>query len=450
MQLSSIQASETALMPDSIASTSEQPFQRSRAIYVLVLMSLISVLGAYDRYLVGILVEDIKRDLQVSDGQIGLLTGLGFALVYSMLAVPIARVSDRGLRIPVLSASILLWSLMTALCGRASSFTGMLLARVGVGVGEAGCVPTTQAILSDHFPRKWRGTAISVATVASGVGLTLASVGGGWIADHWGWRMAFVAGAIPGLLLAVILWATVRPSASSLSAAPNCAEKALSMSKAVAMLLRVRSIRCLYFGYSIGNIASYATIAWIPAYLMRTHSLTAGQVGATYGSISGAAMIVALLCGGILADILGRYDQRWPIWILGGSFILAFPLTLTFLQSHDFHLALLLAAPMMMVSMGTGSVVYAVNQELSGPRLRATGSALFLLFANLSGIGLGPSLVGWLSDAFASGYGQSSLRIALMCTSSAYLIGGSFILLALPSIRSDISAAETRGLPHTT
>ncbi|HWU01417.1 MAG TPA: MFS transporter [Novosphingobium sp.] len=414
------------------------------ALYVLILMSLISLVGAYDRYLVGILVESIKRDLKVSDGQVGLLTGLGFALVYSLLAVPVARLSDGGRRVPVLAAALALWSAMTALCGVASGFPMLLLARMGVGVGEAGCVPTTQAILSDHFPARWRATAIAIATVASGIGLTLATVYGGWVADHWGWRAAFMVGAVPGPVLAWLLWATLRkPVARGLICAAPPPHR--TMRGAVGTLLRVRSLRLIYIGYSVATMAAYATISWVPAFLMRSQHLSASRVGASYGAINGMAMIIALFAGGVLGDVLGRRDQRWLVWQMGACFLLACPMTVAFLMAHDFNTVLCLTAPMTMLAMGSSSIAYATIQGLAGPRLRATGSALFLLFYNLAGVGIGPSLVGWLSDGLQGRFGTEALRMALVGMSTTYVLGGLIILLAHASIRQDMAAASQRG-----
>lgn len=443
-------ASPVSLGPDA-GTLAEPDFRNPTALvskgrlmpmYIVGLMSCVSLLGAYDRYLVGILAEDIKHDLNASDGQMGLLTGLGFALVYSLLAVPVARISDRGYRVPVLSISILLWSAMTALCALVANFPMLLLARFGVGVGEAGCIPTTQAIVSDHIPARWRTSAISIVTVASGVGLTVAGVAGGWIADHWGWRFAFLAGAIPGPPLAILLWLTVRKTATR----PRHADSSNPgrMTAAVATLLKVRSLRFIYLGYALCTMACYGAIAWIPAYLSRTYSLSAGEVGASYGSIMGISTILALLVGGLLSEFLGRRDRRWPIWLMAMAFALAFPLTLAFLFAPDLRWALLLAVPMTFLSMASSSTAYAEVQNLSGPQLRATGSALLLLFYNLLGVGLGPSLVGWISDALAGSIGAASLRYALAAVSVTYLLGSLIMAGAARSIQHDAAGSEGR------
>jgi predicted MFS family arabinose efflux permease len=414
------------------------------AVYVLALMSSVAVLAAYDRFLIGILVQDIKADLHLSDGQIGLLTGLGFALVYSLLAVPVARISDRGHRVPVLAWSVLLWSAMTAICGLAASFPLLLLARIGVGVGEAGCIPTMQAILSDRFRGRWRATAITIVMVAGGAGTTIASLGGGWLADHWGWRSAFLVGAAPGPLLALLLWWTLqkRPSSVPAAVAPVAT---ITTRRALSILWGVPSLRLLYVGYGLGAMSVYAGLAWVPAYLMRTYHLTAGEVGASYGTISGIAMIAGVLWGGVGADLLARRDQRWPVWQISLTLALAFPVTVGFFLVHDLRLALMLSAPMAFLSMATNGTNYALIQHLAGPRLRATGAALYLLISNLAGVGLGPSIIGWLSDGLAGHFGAGGLRFALLILSITYLVGASIVWLASRSIRHDIETAPDRG-----
>jgi MFS family permease len=205
---------------------------RKMAYYVLALLCLISLLGYYDRYLVAILVESIKHDLGVSDGQVGLLTGFAFAFVYSIMAVPVARYSDGGRRVLVLGVSLLIWSAMTALCGLAPSFAVLLIARLGVGMGEAGGIPTTHALVSDHFPARWRATALSATVVIGGIGFMIANAAGGWVADHWGWRAAFLVGAAPAPLLALLLFTTVRepvPSRPQAGATPTSMWRAVGV-----------------------------------------------------------------------------------------------------------------------------------------------------------------------------------------------------------------------------
>ncbi|WP_176593742.1 MFS transporter [Sphingobium sp. EM0848] len=419
------------------ASSSVRP--RRQAFYVLALLCLISLLGYYDRYLIAILVESIKHDLGVSDGEVGLLTGFAFAFVYSIMAVPVARYSDGGRRVLVLGVSLLIWSAMTALCGFASSFAILLVARLGVGMGEAGGIPTTHALVSDTFPARWRATALSATVVIGGIGFMIANAAGGWVADHWGWRAAFLVGAAPAPLLALLLFTTVREPAVS---ARQAEATPASLWRAVGTLLSRRSYALLCLGMAVATVASSAMLNWIPAFLMRSHGMTAGQVGGSYGLIMGLATIAALLLGGVLGDALSRMNPRWGIRLPALAFCLTAPMTLAFLFTHDLTVALIIAAPMNLVGTVATTPAYALVQRLAGSGNRATATALYLLIVNLFGMGLGPALAGWISDALAERFGPQSLQYALALVSCAYLAGGLLIASGARSVMRDSAAAN--------
>lgn len=412
---------------------------RAMAFYVLALLCLISLLGYYDRYLVAILAESIKHDLGVSDGQIGLLTGFAFAFVYSIMAVPVARYSDGGRRVLVLGVSLLIWSAMTALCGLAPGFAVLLAARLGVGLGEAGGIPTTHALVSDYFPARWRATALSATVVIGGIGFMIANAAGGWIADNWGWRAAFLVGAVPAPFLALLLFATVREPVLP-DRAVGTAPKGIWRS--VRSLLARRSYALLCLGVAVATVALAATLNWIPAFLMRTHGLTAGQVGGSYGLIMGLSTIIALLVGGVLGDALFRLNPRWGIYLPALAFMGAMPLTLAFLFAQDLTMALFIAAPMTVMASLAITPAYALVQRLAGAGNRATATALYLLIVNLFGMGSGPAVAGWISDALASEFGRESLKYALALISSAYLAGGLLIACGARSVAHDSAAAD--------
>ncbi|MBN3845857.1 MFS transporter [Paraburkholderia sp. Ac-20342] len=412
------------------------PPRRATALYILVLLALVSLLGYYDRFLIAIVTQAIKSDMHVSDARISLLSGLGFAAVYSLLAVPIARLSDGGRRVRVLSLSLTVWSAMTALCGVAPSFGVLLLARLGVGVGEAGGNPTIHALVSDTFERRWRGTALSVVVVVGGCGYMAASFIGGWIVDHWGWRMAFIAGAAPGPLLALLLWLTVKEPHA---AAPRAQE---SLWRATRVLLARRAFLLLCLGVAVCSVGSFAVLSWVPAFLMRHYHLTAARVGATYGLTMGLATIAALLFGGVLVDLLARRDMRWSLRLPALSFALASPLTLAFLYTDSLDIALAISLPMTFFAGLSTSPSYALIQSLAGSRYRATASALFLLFTYLIGMGVGPSLAGVLSDLFAASAGPDALRHALAVVSLTYIAGALLIASGSRTLLRELAMAE--------
>jgi len=271
--------------------------------YVLTVLGLVSILNYYDRNLITILVEPIKRDLHLSDSRIGLLSGIGFALMYSLLGIPMARLADRHGRAKVLACTLAVWSLMTVLSGRAVNFTTMLLARVGVGVGEAGGLPATHAIVADYFAAVNRGKALSVIGICGALGISLALAGGGLISDWRGWRVAFYLGGLPGLALSILVLFTVgeRKSANLPASAPQ-SPPTIKLRTVFAALWRRRSYVHLCIGLGIAAIGAYGQFAWTPAFLMRSYNLSAGRVGSYYSVAVGPATIAAVFLGGALND----------------------------------------------------------------------------------------------------------------------------------------------------
>jgi MFS family permease len=410
---------------------------RARAGYVLFILFLISMLNYYDRYLIGILVEDLKRDLSLTDGQIGLLSGLAFAVVYSIASLPIAAYADRGFRVRVLGSALTIWSAMTGLCGMATGFWTMLLARFGVGVGEAGGAPTTHAIVAETFGDKYRGTALSAMGVAGAIGTTIAFAGGGYIAQHYGWRWAFFGAAIPGLILAVIFLLTVREPRRVVTSPGTGSTPIL---QALGVLLRRPAYRWMCVAVAGSSIAGYGSTAFMPAYLMRHFNLDSATAGAAFAAAMGPATIVATLAGGAINDWLGRRSARAPFWFLALSFALALPLTIASLTVDDFSLVMMLVWPSTLIGALWIGPSYAIIQALSGPKFRAMGAAFFMLCVNLLGQSLGPVLVGGLSDYFG-GEGGLGLRYALIISSCTMIIAVVGFLMAARTAPADAEAA---------
>jgi predicted MFS family arabinose efflux permease len=410
-----------------------------RAFYVLAILALVTALNYYDRNLISILVEDLKRDLHFSDTQIGLLTGLAFAVVYSVVSLPVARWADGGHRIRVLSAALLVWSVMTGLCGAATGFWTMLAGRFGVGIGEAGGAPTTHAVVAETFAPSWRGSALAIIALAGAIGYMAAISLGGWLAAHHGWRIAFLAAAGPGALLALLLYVTVREPGRGNGRA---SELSLPLSVALPILARRPAFVWSCIATAVMGLGAFSTAAWTPAYLMRQFHLDAGEVGISYGAAVGPAMLFGVLAGGVLGDWLGRRGDRLPFYFMAATFFVTTPLAIGYVVVSDYGVALALVVPMTFVSSMFTSPIYAAVQALSGPRLRATGAATFMLIANLVGQGLGPLLTGWLSDQFSQAYGSEGLRYALLAGASTYLLGALAYLMAARTAAADIADAN--------
>lgn len=413
---------------------------KAKALYILFLLSLLTALNFYDRNLFNILVEPLKHEFQFSDGQIGLLSGLAFATVYSLFSIPIARFADGGRRVAVLGTSGLLWSLMTGVCGLATGFATMLVGRFGVGIGEAGAAPTTHAIIAETFSVKRRATALSVIGLAGGIGVIAALAGGGHIAQQYGWRVAFYAGAVPGLLIAGLFVLTVRnkdDGASSRGATSGPTARATFK-----VLAGRRSYFWLSAGMALSGIGAYGAAAWMPAFFMRRFALSTAQIGTGYSAMVGTATLVGIVLGGVIGDVLSKRDARAPFFILATSYAITGPMLFYLLIADNYATALSLVFPMTLVSTIWISPAYAAVQALSGAKYRAMGAAGFMLIQNLIGQGFGPSIVGLLSDLLVATHGADSLRIALLIVVTTYLFGSACFLIATRTARADIAEAN--------
>jgi MFS family permease len=403
-------------------------------------LGLATALNLYDRNLINILIEDLKHDLSLSDAQVGVLVGPAFALVYSVASIPIARYADRGRRVLVLGASLTVWSIMTGICGFAAGFWSMLGARLGVGVGESGSAPTTQAIVAETFPPERRGTAFAFLALPGAMGMVAALAAGGVIAHRYGWRIAYVASAIPGIILALIMFLTIRePVESSLAER----KPPIPFREALHRLGSSKSFVWTCGGLAIAGLGTYGGMAWYPTYLMRRFGLNSSEVGTTYSIAVGCGMLFGILLGGIVGDWLSKKDGRAPFFMLAFSFGIAGPLSIAFLLMNNYRAAVGLAFPMTLITMSYVAPTSAAIQAMSGPRYRATGAAIFLLVLNLIGQGLGPFTIGWLSDFLEPAYGKDSLRIALLTSSATCLVGVVAFLLASRTARADIRAANS-------
>lgn len=420
---------------------------RWSAAYLLVIIGLIALLNAYDRSLITILVTPMKRDLDLSDTQIGLLTGLVFALPYSLMGIPLARMADRIGRAKTMGSVIFIWSLATVLSGLATNFKAMLLCRAAVGGAEAGALPSAYALIGDRFAPRSRGKAISFVAVCGAVGYVLALALGGAIADRWGWRAAFYVGGAPGILLALLTVLTLRDERPA--APPKASTSAESFGAVLRTLWGRKSYVLLTVGVSLAGIGGYGHNAWDPAFLMHKFHTTPGVIGAYYSLVVGPAAIVSIFAGGVLNDWLIRRDARWSLWMMAGAFAIALPAVLAFPWVDSLSLALALAL-VNLIAVGFWMVpAIALLQSLAESRSRAVASAVFLTATAIVGPGVGPSLTGAMSDAFATRFGDESLAVSLTLVGLTYIVGIGCFLLATKSVGADLidvgeaDAAET-------
>src|SRR5882757_7849712 len=282
--------------------------------YVLVLLLAAYTFNWMDRYVLVILIEPIKADLHLSDTVVGLIGGFAFALIYSVAGIPIARWADRGSRRSIMAAGVALWSAMTFYSGLARTAGQLLLARLGVALGESACSPTAHSLISDYFPTRRRATALSVYQLGITVGIALGLSLGGWANARYGWRFAFMIVGLPGLILAAVIRLTVREPIRGQSEGTPVDTAQLSLRDALSVLLSRKSFLAYALALGLCSFSDTAFEMWSPAYLMRVFNLGSDVVGSRTGALEAISGILGTLTGGLLADRLGSRDPRWYLW----------------------------------------------------------------------------------------------------------------------------------------
>jgi predicted MFS family arabinose efflux permease len=387
---------------------------RAYASYVLGVLVLVYVLNFVDRQLISILIEPIKSEFGASDAQMGILTGFAFAIFYTVAGIPVARLADVWVRRSVIAIGLAVWSGMTALTGLSRSFAELALARIGVGIGEAGGTPPSHALISDYFPPERRATALGVFALGVPLGTMLGYSLGGWIGEHYGWRAAFVWIGLPGVALALLVRLTVREPLRGVFDAPRRAPGGASARDVLRHLFALRSFRWIVPGVCIASFSGYGFAVWKPVFLMRVHDFSMTQAGLWIGLLSGATGFLSTLAGGVVADWLARRDPSWALRLCAFSVLCAIPFQLAFLLWPDPIVALLVFVPGGLVGGMWPPPTYAATQNLVPPHMRALASAILLFFLNLVGLGAGPWAVGLLSDRLAPAFAGESVRWALV------------------------------------
>ncbi|WP_279304896.1 spinster family MFS transporter [Pseudohalioglobus lutimaris] len=409
------------------------------------LLWLTYILNFVDRQLMTILLEPIKLEFGASDTAMGFLSGFAFALFYASLGVPVARLADRWSRRNVIAISVGLWSAMTAVCGLAGSFWQLALARVGVGIGEAGGTPPSHSLIADYFPLQNRATALSIHATATQFGILIGMLGGAVVAAQYGWRMAFILFGIPGVIVALLVAFTVKEPVR---------ESPLNNSSMLADIKHIWALPGFSLIATAGAttaLAAYGLGTWSPSFLIRTHGLSLVETGLLLGGAGALSGIIGAVTGGILCDRLSKRDKRWQLWLPAGGAFATAPLMLAFLlwpESQQFTVGDY-RVPVAIIFTLLGGVVaafwlgptYAAIQTLSPGNMRAQAAAIFLFMFNLVGMGLGPLVIGVLSDVLEPGFGVDSLRYAMAISLSLVLLGGVLFLRAAPRYVTASSAA---------
>jgi predicted MFS family arabinose efflux permease len=384
--------------------------------YVLGVLTAVYVSNYVDRQILSILLQPIKQEFSLSDTQLGFLTGISFAIFYATLGIPIAIWADRGNRRNIVALATVIFSLMTALCGFAASFVQLALARIGVGVGEAGSSPPSHAMVADLYPPQERATAMAIFALGVNLGILIGFLAGGWINEFFGWRAAFLVVGAPGLLLALLVRGTVREPARGQSEGRDEEARAAAPSLALAFLtfVRVRSLRHIALGAALNSFVGYGAVAFVPAFLIRSFGMSTGEVGTALALIIGIVGGAGTFLGGYFADRLARRDVRWNVWLVAACVGGATPFGLgVYLASDPFWALTAFLIPAAVGALYLGPSL-AMVQGLVPLRMRTLASAVLLFVINIIGLGLGPQAIGILSDLLAPRFGQESLRYALL------------------------------------
>ena len=368
--------------------------------YVAWLLCGVYTISIMDRQLVAILVEPIRTEFALQDWHMGLLSGLAFALFYTTLGVPLARLADRNNRVKIMAVSLLVWSAFTGLTGIAKTFVHLLIARVGVAVGEAGCNPAAYSLIGDYFEARRRATALSIFQMGGYIGSFLGLLLGGWVGHTYGWRAAFLLVGLPGIGVALLMKLTLRELPRGFSDPVRAVVEPPPVGKVVRDLLAKTSFVHLAFAAALHNFAVYGVGNWYAAFLMRSHGMNvakAGTILAICTVIGGAA---GTYIGGMLSDRLAtrRHDSRYYLWVPALSLLIGFPLSQGVLFFDDTRIVIALLSPVVMCSAAYLAPSITATYGLVGIRERALASAVLLFIINLIGLGLGPLLAGIASD----------------------------------------------------
>ena len=419
--------------------------------YALGILLIGYIINFVDRSILSLLLEPIKLELALTDSQLGFLGGLAFAVFYTFLGIPIAALADRRSRVKILAVSMVIWSAMTAICGLANNFLTLLLARIGVGVGEAGASPPSHSLISDYFPIETRATALSIYALGIPLGTMIGSFVGGWGADTVGWRYTFFLVGVPGIIFAFIVWFTLRepprgmsdikldaPSAPPINTAPPP-----PVSTVLKLLWSKTSFRHLAFAAGLHAFVSYGAGTWNAPFFIRIHEMSLTDIGSILALIAGIGAIGTFF-GGYISDKLSDRtdDKRWYFWVPGIATLVMVPFQLV---AYLYGGVWAVVASLMMVAILGNAYLgpsFAMTQALVSLRMRAVASAILLFVLNLIGMGLGPYFVGVLSDILTPDFGIYSIRYAMCAAVLVNVWAACHYFIGARTMRGDLADTQ--------
>jgi predicted MFS family arabinose efflux permease len=397
-----------------------------------------------DRFVISTLIEPIRIEFHLSDSSVGFLTGTALAIFYTGMGLPLGMIADRVNRRKLLSISIAIWSAMTAACGLASNYLQLLIARIGVGTGEAGGTPASQSIIADLFAFSERTVANSIFSLGAAAGSMLGAMAGGLIADAFGWRWAFISLGVPGILLAIIVRLTIREPQRKERGSPETTERAPSFLATIQFIRGQRSLLHMLAGQVTVTFWGWGLLWWTPAFLARSHGFTTGDAGKLLGLINGVCGAVGILVGGVVMQRLGRRDPRWQCWVvaavtLAGTFV---SIAVYATPSRTMATALLwLFVPAAYINLAPS---FSLAQSLVPPRMRALCCAIMIFGSNIANLAVAPQLIGAVSDGLVhfTGAAQESLRYALVIASFSGFWAAYHYWASARNLTHDLARAE--------
>jgi len=396
------------------AVSNEQTVSSRTKRYTLGVLVVVYTFNFIDRQILAILLPAIKAEFAVDDKVLGFLAGPAFAILYATLGIPIASLADRSNRRNLIALALVIWSGMTALSGTATNMIQLILARIGVGIGEAGCSPPAHSIIADYYSPEQRSTAMGLYTLGISAGIMIAYLAGGWVAENIGWREAFFIVGIPGLVLALMVRFTIAEPVRGISERRRDQGERPGIAAVAKFLASRKSFLHMAAGAGLASFSGYAFLSFYPSFLIRSFSMSISTVGVYLGLILGIAGGLGFAGGGYIADKIGQKSHRLALGAIAISLMVAWVFTFPVYLTNSAKLSLMFFIVPAIFSNVYLATTFAQTQSLVPLRMRAVASALLLFLVNIVGLGLGPQLAGLLSDYLAVDYGIESLRYSLL------------------------------------
>lgn len=412
--------------------------------YLLVILVLVGTVSTFERFVFALVLEPIKHDMQLSDTQLGLMTGIAFAAFYGAVGIPIARWADQGNRVTITAIAVGLLGIMVSLCGLASNFIQLLMVRVGVAVGEAGFVPAAQSLLADYFDRGERPRAMSIYLMFYTISMLVGFLVGGWLVQSFGWRTTFIIIGLPAILVSILVKCTLREP--RLEHRNNKSVNPPGVTQSLNILWQQYSFRHIFIAFCVSYFFSLGVSQWQVVFFIRSHEMSIAEVGAWFALTWGIFGTIGNFVGGCCASYYAAGKEKLQMRMVAIIFFITIFFNLVIYLSENKHVALSFIGITAFLTTLVGGPIFATIQSSVDERMRSVAIALIYMFANLIGFGLGPFLLGVLSDLLNPTYGQESLRYALVI----FCPGGLWVAFhywkAANTIEEDIRTAESGGL----